>query len=330
MVITLDECAPRIAGARVLVTGGAGFIGSHLVDYLTQHDATQVIVLDDLSRARTGWRDALPPQVQLIEGSILDRAALASAISGVDVVYHLAAVATVMDAVRDPERAFAVNAQGAVSVALAACRAGARRFVFASSREVYGDPPVLPVPESTPLSPKNIYGASKAAAELFLPTLADQIEMVILRLANVYGPGDHGRAIPIFISNALKGRSLTLYGGQQVLDLVWIGDVVESFIKAGFSVEPIREPVNIGSGTITSLQALAECIAGLVDNRIAIEIAPPRGPEVERYQADLTRAGYYLGLQANANPLSHLSDVLEAVRAETPEITARPHREGTL
>ncbi|MCC7446026.1 MAG: NAD-dependent epimerase/dehydratase family protein [Anaerolineae bacterium] len=326
MVTTLGECTPRIAGARVLVTGGVGFIGSHLVDSLVQHGAAQVIVLDDLSRARAGWRDTLPPQVKFIEGSILDRDTLVSAISGVDVVYHLAAVATVMDAVRDPERAFAVNAQGAVNVALAACRAGVRRFVFASSREVYGDPPVLPVPESVPLSPKNIYGASKAAAEMVLPTLADQIEMVILRLANVYGPGDRGRVIPIFINNALAGRPLTLFGGQQVLDLVWIGDVVESFIKAGFSMEPIREPVNIGSGTITSLQALAECIAGLVDNRIAIEIAPPRGPEVERYQADLTRAGYYLGLQPNDSPLSHLSHVLEAVRAET---TVRPHREGT-
>lgn len=160
---------------------------------------------------------------------------------------------------------------------------------------------------------------------MFLPTLADQIEMVILRLANVYGPGDWGRVIPTFMRNALAGRSLTLYGGQQVLDLIWIGDVVESLAKVGFSPEPIREPVNVGSGTITRLQTLAERIAALVDNRIVIEIAPPRGPEVERYQADLTRAGYYLGLQPNDNPLSRLSDVLEAVRAET---TVRPHREG--
>src|SRR5437762_6728271 len=108
--ITLDECIPRIAGTRVLVTGGAGFIGSHLVDYLLRHDARQVIVVDDLSRARLDWLNARRdcPQIRVVQSSILDRPAVDAALAGVDVVFHLAAIATVMDALRDPERTFAV------------------------------------------------------------------------------------------------------------------------------------------------------------------------------------------------------------------------------
>ncbi len=314
MVISLAECLPRIAGARVLVTGGAGFIGSHLVDYLLQHDARQVIVVDDLTRPRLDWLDARKgcPQIQFVQCSILDAQPIEFALAGVDVVYHLGAVATVMDAVRDPERTFAVNAMGTVQMAMAARRAGVRRFVFSSSREVYGDPATLPVAEDAPLRPKNVYGASKAAGEMFLSTLGPaEIEAVILRLANVYGPGDRGRVIPIFLNNARKGLPLTLYGGEQMLDLVWIGDVVESFVKAGFSETHVAEPINIGSGAATRLQTLAQRITSLVGSQAPVQIAPPRGPEVERYQADLRRAERYFGLRLKADPLDRLPDMLD-------------------
>jgi UDP-glucose 4-epimerase len=188
-----------------------------------------------------------------------------------------------------------------------------RRFVFSSSREVYGDPPSLPVSEDAPLRPKNVYGASKAAAEMFLSTLSPgQIEVVILRLANVYGPGDRGRVIPLFLGNALKGAPLTLYGGEQMLDLIWVDDVVETLVKAGFSATHVVEPTNVGSGGVTRLQALARRVVELVGRDTAIQIAPPRGPEVERYQADLTRAGRYFGLLPKADPLDRLADVLAA------------------
>jgi UDP-glucose 4-epimerase len=317
MPITLPECLPRIAGARVLVTGGAGFIGSHLVDYLLARDAQQVVVIDNLTRPRQNWLKAREdhPRLVFVGGDILDAGRLDGALVGIDVVYHLAAVATVMAAVGDPERAFAVNALGTALVAMAARRAGVRRLVFTSSREVYGDPATLPVTEDAPLKPKNVYGASKASGELFLSTLdPSQMAVVIVRLANVYGPGDSGRVIPIFLNNASNDLPLILYGGQQILDLVWIGDVVEALIKAGFSAKPVTEPTNIGSGTATSLQALAQRIVNLVERDTPIQIAPPRGPEVDRYQADLTRAEYYYGLTPKEDPLDKLPELLNAVR----------------
>jgi UDP-glucose 4-epimerase len=313
MTISLQDCFSKLAGSRVLVTGGAGFIGSHLVDYLVEHGAAQVTILDDLSRARGQWlverRNA--PNIHFIEGDILDENQLEAALSGVQVVIHLAAVATVMNAVRDPVRAFAVNALATGQIALAAQRAGVRRFVFASSREVYGDPQTLPVTEDAPLAPKNVYGASKAAGEMFLSTIKpDDLEVVIVRLANVYGPGDTGRVIPIFITNVLQDKPLVLYGGGQSLDLIWVGDVVESLVKAGFSETPVPEPVNIGSGDTTPLKTLAERIIGLTNSKVEIQIAPPRGPEVERFQADLTRAQRYYGLARRTDPLDRLPELI--------------------
>jgi len=314
--ITLDECIPRIAGARVLVTGGAGFIGSHLVDYLLQHGVRQITIVDDLSRARLDWLDSRVtcPEIRVVRGDILD---LPEALfDGVGIVYHLAAIETVMDAIRDPVRTFAVNAMGTAQLAMAA---GVRRFVFTSSREVYGDPGTLPVSEDVLLRPKNVYGASKAAAELFLSTLTPA-EIVILRLANVYGPGDKGRVIPTFLNNALRGQPLTLYGGEQAIDLIWISDVVEVLVKAGFSERHVEKPVNIGSCTPTTLKTLAQRIVDLVGNNVPIHIAPPRGPEVERYQSGLVRASAYFGLEPKADPLDHLHEVLAALRTEKAQI----------
>ena len=145
---------------------------------------------------------------------------------------------------------------------------------------------------------------------MYLKTLrAEDIEVVILRLANVYGAGDQGRVIPIFVANALQNQPLIVYGGGQVLDLIWIGDVVETLIKAGFSAEPVLEPTNVGSGTTTTIHELAGRILRLVRSGAGVPVVPPRGPEVERFQADLTRANRVFGLQPQADPLRHLSVV---------------------
>jgi nucleoside-diphosphate-sugar epimerase len=315
--ISLSECTSRIAHSRVLVTGGAGFIGSHLVDYLLNHGAREVVIVDDLSRSREHWLKVREEnsRVRCIRSSIL--ADMDAVLSGIDVVFHLAAIATVMHAVRNPILTFDVNTMATARLAAAAQRAGVRRFVFSSSREVYGDPAVLPVTEDAPLKPKNVYGASKAAAEMYLSTVSPEaLEVVILRLSNVFGPGDTGRVIPLFFNNALSGKPLVLYGGEQVLDLIWIKDVIESLIKAGFSARPVPEAVNIGSGKATALHTVAQRISQLVGTTMPIEIAPPRGPEVERFQADLTRAKHYYDVCAKEDPLEHLADMLAALRAE--------------
>jgi UDP-glucose 4-epimerase len=318
MTISLQDCISNLAGSRVLVTGGAGFIGSHLVDYLIEHGVAQVKILDSLSRARGQWlaerRDSA--NIRFIEGDIRDETLLETALSGVEVVFHLAAVATVMNAVRDPMQAFAVNAMATGHLALAAQRAGVRRLVFASSREVYGDPQTLPVTEDARLAPKNVYGASKAAGEMFLSTIKpDSLEVVILRLANAYGPGDTGRVIPIFLDNVMRGLPLVLYGGGQSLDLIWIGDIVETLVKSGFSDKPVQEPVNVGSGCAIPLKMLAERIVAQFAIAVEIQIAPPRGPEVERFEADLTRAQRYFGLARRVDPLDRLAELIAILQS---------------
>lgn len=312
MTITLDECIPRINGARVAVTGGAGFIGSHLVDFLLRQGAERVVVIDDLTRPRAGWLDSKKDSshLQFIHSSILDGDP-AAMLTGMDVVYHLAAISRVMDALRQPEKTFAVNVLGTVRVAEAARQVGIRRMVFTSSREVYGEPKTLPVAEDAPLNPKNIYGASKIAAELYLSTLSPkELEVVVFRLANVYGPGDSGRVLPTFVTNALQGLPLVLYGGDQVLDFMWIDEVVKVLVKAGFSAFFVPAPVNIGSGVGTPLRVLAKRVLELINNSGHMQIDPPRNAEVERFQADITRAKHYYGMTLSADPLARLPDVL--------------------
>ena len=343
-----ESCKHNVRGARVLVTGGAGFIGSHLVDRLLDYGAASVIVIDDLSRARPGWYPSRlhHPRLQFVIQDLLERNGASAWFEEVDVVYHLAAVAQVMGALRDPERAFAVNVLGTMRIARLARHASVPRLVFTSSREVYGDPASLPVKEDAPLRPKNLYGASKLAAEAFLralhnpsPSFPDRREpvlsatkdlptgasplsgppssspsSVVLRLANVYGPGDTGRVIPTFIDNALQGAPLTIFGQDKSLDLIWIGDVINLLIQAGFTSSPPPVPVNLGSGTVTHLEALAHRIKSLTRSASPVEVLAPRAPEVDRFQADLTRARHYFGLQVNPQPLSNLESLIETTR----------------
>ena len=318
MPITLAECEPRVNGEHVLVTGGAGFIGSHLVDSLAELGARQITIIDNLSRPRKKWVETARNQrrIQFDAADILDDGKLEAALSGVHVIYHLAAIATVMNALQNPERTFAVNTQGTVRVAEVARRAGVKRLVFSSSREVYGNPDSMPVSEDAPLKPKNVYGASKAAAEVFLSTVdPSDIETVILRIANVYGTGDHERVIPVFLAKALQGRSLDLYGDDKALDFIWVEDVVRTLIMAGFSERPVLEPVNVGSGVATPLQDLALQIAKLTNSSAGVRVVPSRGPEVDRFQADLTRANAYFGLRKQSDPLDRLAIVLDEYRA---------------
>ena len=181
----------------VVVTGGAGFIGHHLVAALARSTANDlgepIVVLDNLHR---GQPRALAPwiasgAVRFIQGDLRDPRAVAEALVGASVVYHLAAQANVVGSETDPDYAFTTNVVGTEILLRAASAAGVRRVVFASSREVYGQPQALPVPETAPLAPRNTYGASKAAGEMLARAAATGgLEIVALRLANVYGPGD--------------------------------------------------------------------------------------------------------------------------------------------
>jgi UDP-glucose 4-epimerase len=249
---------------RALVTGGAGFIGSHLVDaLLAQGD--EVTVLDHLNS-----RDNLAgvaDRVALVRGDVTDVAHTSAVLADArpEVVFHLAAQIDVRRSVSDPSTDAHVNVGGTASVLTAALGAGVRRVVLASTAGVYGDPLQIPTPEAAPLAPLSPYGASKAAAESYLALFGrlHGLSTVSLRMSNVYGPrqSPHGEAgvVAIFCGAARDGSAVTVYGdGGQTRDFVFVGDVVRAFAAAGAS--DVTGALNVCTGRETSLRDLVQTL----------------------------------------------------------------------
>lgn len=291
---------------KAVVTGGAGFIGSHLVDRLVRDGWEEIIVIDNMFRGRpehvAAHREHTTVQFQHVD--IRDRAALDPLFANADTVFHLAAQSNVMGAVSDVGYSFSTNVVGTFNVLEAAQHAGVRRVVFTSSREVYGEARSLPVAEDHPLDAKNTYGASKAAGELYCRVFHTTfgLETAVLRLANVYGPRDSGRVIPLWLAAAAEGRDLTVFGGQQVIDFVWVDQVVEALLRAA-NADIIGTPVNVGSGIGTPIVELAERILALTGTTSKLTVAPARSVEVARFTADVGRMRALLGLEPPADPL---------------------------
>ena len=315
----------------IVVTGGAGFIGRHLVARLCATRGAfgcadePVVVLDNLRR---GSREALAPlihsgAVRLVEGDVRAPAFVDDVMEGAEYVFHLAAQSNVLGSESDPDYAFTTNVAGTYNVLQAAMAAGARRLIFASSREVYGQAAELPVTEHDPLIPKNAYGASKAAGEMICRAAAASggLEIVALRMTNVYGSGDTGRVIPSWLERAARGEDLTIYGGAQVLDFISVDDAVSAMVRAALApcvifaaagLLPVESDergffvaLNIGSGRPTPIHVLAEKIRDTVDNAIEIRYLPARSMEVERFVADVSLMRTVLGLRPEP-PLTHL------------------------
>ncbi len=298
---------------KSLVTGGAGFIGRHLVRRLLADSAGPVAVIDNLSRCEAGSERGLPQDVEFHRADILDRRVLLEAMKGTEVVYHLAAVSSVGAAQDDFGNAYRINVQGTAAVLQAARECGVRRVIFSSSREVYGEPARLPVPETLPLQPKSAYGLTKASGESCCH-LAESVEVAVLRLANVYGPGDHGRVIPIFLRNAILGRQLKLFGGEQILDFIWIDFVVDALVRAADA--PIAGAVNIGSGIGVALPDLARRILDISDSDSHIEFAPKKPFEVSRFVADTAAARRILNLEPVTDPLFELASLAQQMKKQ--------------
>lgn len=286
---------------KILVTGGAGFIGHHLVRQL--HRATHdVFVLDNLHRAAIKPEDLVCRE--FIHGDVRKWDDVVRAIGDCQAVIHLAAQSNVVGSDEDPSYTFSTNVVGTWVVGQAARNAGVDHFIFASSREVYGEVERLPVAESAPLAPKNLYGATKASGELLLQSLASAgMNVSILRLANVIGPGDSGRVMPNWLAAARQGRVLALFGGQQVLDFVPIDTVVSAVFKL-LERGAIDAPVNIGSGKPTALRDLANEVVSRLDSLSAVKLLPARTVEVTQFVADVTRMRDVLGVAPPEDPLS--------------------------
>jgi UDP-glucose 4-epimerase len=300
---------------KVVVTGGAGFIGSHLVDRLLAETAAEVVVLDNLHRGRLTnlAQHADAPRLSVIQGDIRDAGVVAETVRGADVVYHLAAQSTVMGAVEDLDYSFSTNVVGTYNVLRSAARESVRRVVFASSREVYGEPIDLPVDEGQPLLAINFYGASKVMGEAYCRAFrrAYGLNTVVLRLANAYGERDFGRVIPMWLDLAAAGEDLTVYGGKQVLDFVWVGQVVEALMRTA-ELEGATPPINIGSGTGTRIVDLARRIRLMAGTRSQIELVPARAVEVVQYVARIDRMRQLLRVEPTPDPLAHLAQLIRA------------------
>ncbi|HXK33322.1 MAG TPA: NAD-dependent epimerase/dehydratase family protein [Dehalococcoidia bacterium] len=299
---------------RVLVTGGAGFIGSHLVDALVAQ-GDDVVVLDNFKRGRHEHIDdhVRSGGVRLITGDIRDEETVAGAMDGAELVYHLAAQSNVMGAVEDMDYSFSTNVVGTYIVLKCAAAAGVRRVVFSSSREVYGDPNEIPVREDAPLVAKNPYGASKLAGEAYCRVWQETtgLDCIVLRFANVYGPRDRDRVIPRWLTRASEGDALEVYGGHQVIDFVWVGQAVRALLAAATCVN--GGPVNVGSGAGTPIIDLGERILALTNARSELRVLPPRSIEVVRFVADVSRMRSVLGIEPEGDPLAQLPQTKRAV-----------------
>ena len=275
---------------RVLVTGGAGFIGSHVVERLAAR-GDEVVVVDDLS---TGDARNVPPGVPLLRADVADGAALARACRGLrtDAVVHAAAEASVVRSVADPARSRRINVEGTANVLGLARGAGVSRFVFFSTGgAIYGETPTC-APESAPTRPVSPYGRDKLEGEGLVR--ASGLSHAILRLANVYGPrqrGDlEGGVVAIFLHHYREGRELVVYGdGSAERDYVYVSDVAECVLAA---LDFPREGTwNVGTGTVTSVNGLIGAVREQRgDPPAGVRHAPPREGELQRACLDVSKA----------------------------------------
>ncbi len=307
------------AGQRVVVTGGAGFIGSEVVRQLTAADA-RVLVVDNLVNGRRDNLAGLPsPQVQLYVADVRDSQALARIFQAVDTVFHLACLG-VRHSIHSPLENHEVNARGTLEVLLAARAAGVRRFVYVSSSEVYGTARQVPMTEEHPTFPTTVYGASKLAGECYTRAFhrTHDLPAVIVRPFNTYGPrchheGDSGEVIPRFLLRCLAGRPMIIFGdGRQTRDFTYVSDVARGILAAGLAENAIGETINLGSGREISILELANQVAGVVGGQPAqVQHEAPRPGDVRRLWADTAKARNLLGF----DPLVELRTGLRALQA---------------
>jgi nucleoside-diphosphate-sugar epimerase len=289
---------------RVLVTGGAGFIGSHLVRALRVQGAP-VRVLDNLSSGRLVNLRGLDAEVEFIEGDIRDAALCRAACEGVDTVFHLAALVSVPQSVADPALSDAINTGGTLNLLQAARDRRARRFVFSSSSAVYGDTDVIPTHEEVLPRPTSPYGVQKLTGEHYARTFTRlfDLETVCLRYFNVYGPGqnphsEYAAVIPKFLARLVAGEAPTVYGdGEQTRDFCYVGDVVAANLLAARTgnAEAIGNVFNIAGGVQTSLNDLLSRLRAATKVDRDACYAPARAGDIRHSGADIRRAREILG-----------------------------------
>ena len=288
-----------------LVTGGAGFIGSHVVERLLK-DGVRVRVLDNFSTGRRenlAFANGAGEQLDVIDGDLRDLATVERAVRGADVIYHQAAMRSVPRSVDDPLGANENNVTGTLHLLEAARRHGVKRVVFASSSSVYGENPELPKREDQTLAPISPYAVSKAANEQYARvwTRLYGLETVGLRYFNVFGPrqdpkSEYAAVVPRFILWGLRGEPLEVHGtGEQSRDFTYIDNVVEANILAGQAADANGEAFNVGCGDRISLLDMIAMLESLLGRKLERRHAPTRGGDVLHTLADVSKAKRLMG-----------------------------------
>jgi UDP-glucose 4-epimerase len=277
---------------HALVTGGAGFIGSNLVDLL-RHRGHTVTVIDDLS---SGYRANLRPDVRFVEGDIRDETAIEAAVAGADVVFHLAASVGNKRSIDHPINDADINVLGTLKVLEACRRRGVRKLVFSSSAGIFGELKSLPIREDHPAEPDSPYGASKLAAEKLCLVYAKlhRMECACLRYFNVYGPNQrydaYGNVIPIFVDAVRHQQPIVIFGdGEQTRDFVNVHDVVEANYRAA-TTPGVCGSFNIASGTRISINDLATLVSQTSGVERTVRHVAPRPGDVRHSLADIGAA----------------------------------------
>lgn len=285
---------------KCLVTGGAGFIGSHLVHAL--HDAgNEVTILDNFYTGRMDNLESLP--VRIINGDVRSSSDLQAAIEGMEYVFHLAAIASVARSIKDPLSTHTVNVTGTLQLLQAARKAGVKRVVYASSSSVYGNNPALPKNENQTPAPASPYAVSKLAGEHYCQVFHQTVglETACVRFFNVFGPrqdpeSEYAAVIPRFTDAILNGHPPVIYGdGKQSRDFTYVGNAVEAVILAAQVQAAAGQVFNVACGERRSLLELIEILEDLLADQVVPQFEPPRAGDVRHSLASISLAGRVLG-----------------------------------
>jgi nucleoside-diphosphate-sugar epimerase len=305
--------------ARVLVTGGAGFIGSNLARALLDR-GDEVRVLDNFSTGNRANLEGL--DVEIVEGELRSYERVHNAVRGVDVVYHLGALGSVPRSVQDPLTSSAVNIEGTLNVLLAARDEGIRRVVFSSSTSVYGSTRELPTSENSPPDPISPYGVAKLAAERYCISFSrvyESFESVVLRYFNVFGPrqspfSQYAAVVPRFVVAIAAGEQIEIHGdGEQSRDFTYVGNVVDATIRAGEAQGANGEIFNVAAGSPASVNRIADTIGEILGKPVTRRTLPSRAGDIRDSWADLGKAERILGYRPSVDLREGLQRTVEAL-----------------
>lgn len=294
--------------ALCLVTGGAGFIGSHLVEALLAR-GDRVRILDNFSTGQRANLAQAAGQFELVEGDLRDPGPAQEAMREVDCIFHMGALVSVPQSMADPLSAEAINAAGTLNLLMAAQKAKVRRLVFSSTCAVYGDEPTLPKLESMAPTPRSPYAVAKLAGEGYCHVfnVAFGLETVVLRYFNVYGPrqdpsSPYSGVISIFVDRISRGHAPTIFGdGEQTRDFVYVSDVVQANLRAGEVPAAAGQIFNIGGGQPVTIKQLFQQLNNLLQAGLEPKYAPVRQGDIQHSYADPSQAANVLNWRAEVS-----------------------------